>query len=175
MGASRGSSSLGTHRVPIGFLPAFAIGGPLTRSGSGDLAVVDTSPFQEPADPDHIQWSADTQGPRSGASSLSEGEALRIRVDPGTAPGSDGPGVDVELTTRRQHEAQELRPRGSSTAADAGALRHVGGGRHRPSVSFRCSATADTGTATGFILVTRPAKVRRKVYIPAKVGSVAQP
>jgi len=92
--------------VPIGFLPAFAIGGPLTRSGSGDLAVVDHPPLQEPAHPGHIQWSAGAQSAWSGASSLSEVEARRIRVDPGAAPGSDGPGIDVELTARRQHETQ---------------------------------------------------------------------
>ena len=141
---------------------------------AGSLAVVDRALLQEPAHAAHVQWSVSTQSAWSGAPSLSEGQALRIRVDPGAAPGSDGPGIDVELTARRQHETQQLRPRGSSSAANAGALRHVGGDRHRPSVSFRCSATADTGTATGFILVTRPAKVRRKVYIPVKVGSVAQ-
>lgn len=98
--------------MPIGFLPAFAIDGPLTRSGSGDLAVIDHPPFQEPAYPGHIQWSAGAQGAWSGAASLSEVEARRIRVDPGAAPGSDGPGVDVELTARRQDETQQLRPWG---------------------------------------------------------------
>ena len=64
---------MGTHRVPIGFLPAFAIGGPLTRSGSGALAVVDQVPFQEPAHPAHVQWSAGAQGAWNGTSSLSKG------------------------------------------------------------------------------------------------------
>ena len=160
--------------MPIGFLPAFAIGGPLTRSGRGDLAVIDRALLQEPAHAAHVQWSVGAQSAWSSASSFSEGKALRIRVDPGAAPGSDGPGIDVELTARRQHETQQLRPWGSLPAADAGALGHVGGDRHRPSVSFRCSATAGTGTATGCVPAAEPAKVRRKVYIPAKVGSVAQ-
>ena len=33
VGASRGSSSLGTHRVPIGFLPAFVLDGPAVGAG----------------------------------------------------------------------------------------------------------------------------------------------
>ena len=166
VGASRGSSSLGTHRVPIGFLPAFAIDHSPTRAGEG-------VPVEPPAHRGRVERRTGAQCPPEGAPPLSQGEASRIRVDPGAAPGPCGPGIDLKHGVRGQDQSQELGSGSPLAAADAGALGHMPGACHRrvrPSVSQPSSAAA-----AACVRPPRrdgPATVRREVYRPPRAASL---
>lgn len=117
---SGSSSSLSTHRVPIGFQPALSLDDRPSRAGEPrpDLA--------------RVHRSCETQGPADRAATFGTVQALRLRVQPGAAPGSRAAFVDHgygmlpgDACRARDHHADQGGPQVSHSASHARPYRAV--------------------------------------------------